>query len=202
MQPREVVMQPETAFDVPRPVLFNPWKHHAGAIRRRIAEAAGAGPAALVGLAPQLLVMGTELMDLYTGPLSAADIAAAVLAQLRDEGRLEAGAYRNWLEANRGYRVLTLPADGSAWVLRFGEEGGRYVHLHPGRWTPHTRRVRANVLKTAVMALSFAGAHGSDPRDVALINRVRREYLGLAPVPALADEGGLGAVIEALREGC
>jgi hypothetical protein len=192
-------MQPESAFDVPPPILFNPWKHHAGAIRRRIAQVAGAGPAALAGLAPQLLVMGTELMDLYTGPLSPADIAAAVLEQLRAEGRQEARAYREWLESNRGYRVLTLPADGSAWVLRVGEEGGRYVHLHPGRWTPHTRRVRANVLKTAVMALAYAGAHGGDPLDVALINRVRREYLGLAPVPTLAAEGGLPAVIEVLR---
>src|SRR5262249_10869938 len=157
---RRVPMQPESAFDVPSPILFNPWKHHAAAVRRRIAEVAGAGPAALAGLAPQLLVMGTELMDLYTGPLSPADIAAAVLALLRDEGRLETGAYREWLESNSGYRVVTLPADDSAWVLRLGEEGGRYVHLHPGRWTPHTRRVRANVLKTAVMALAYAGAHG------------------------------------------
>jgi hypothetical protein len=192
-------MQPEAAFDVPPPVLFNPWKHHAGALRRRVAEAARAGPSALAGLAPQLLVIGTELMDLYTGPLEPAAVAAGVIDQLRGEGRLAAGAYREWLEGNRGYRVLTLPADASAWVLRFGDEGGRYVHVHPGRSTPNTRRVRANVLKTAVMALAYAGAHGGDPLDVALINRARRDYLGLAPVPALADEGGLGAVIEELR---
>jgi hypothetical protein len=190
----------ESAFDVPPPVLFNPWKHHAGALRRRIAEVAAAGPAALGELAPQLLVIGTELMDLYAGPLSPAAIAAAVLSRLEAEGRLEAGAYWDWLEANRGYRVLTLPADGSAWVLRQGEEGGRYVHLHPGRRTPHTHRVRANVLKTAVMALAYAAAHGGDPLDVGLINRVRREYLGLSPVAALAGEGGLAAVIHLLRE--
>ncbi len=191
--------QPESAFDVPPPVLFNAWKHHAGALRRRIAEAAGAGADGLAALAPQLLVIGTELMDLYTGDLSPADIGAGIVDQLRAEGRLDPDVYRRWVEENHGYRVLALPADSSAWVLRFGEEGGRYVHVHPGRWTPHTRRVRANVLKTAVMALADAAARGADPLDVALINRVRREYLGLAPVPALADEGGLGAVIDALR---
>ena len=190
--------QPETVFDVPPPVLFNPWKHHAGALRRRIAEA-GDNPEALAALAPQLLVIGTELMDLYIGALSPADIGAGVIAQLRADGRIEPDAFRNWLEESRGYRVLTLKTDASAWVLRYGEEGGRYVHVHPGRWTPHTRRVRANVLKTAVLALAHAAAEGVDPLNVALINRVRREYLGLAPVPALADEGGLGAVIEALR---
>jgi hypothetical protein len=181
--------------------LFNPWKHHAGAIRRRIAAAASAGPAAVAELAPQLLVIGTELMDLYTGPLSPADVAAGVIRQLTEEDRLDVAPYREWLEGSRGYRVLTLPQDASAWVLRLGDEGGRHVHVHPGRWTPNTRRVRANVLKTAVMALAHAGAHGGDPLDVALINRVRREHLGLAPVPALAGEGGLGAVIEALRDG-
>jgi hypothetical protein len=191
--------QAESAFDVPPPVLFNPWKHHAGALRRRVAEAARAGPEGLAVLAPQLLVIGTELMDLYTGALSPAEIAAGVVAQLRADERLDPEVYRRWLDESRGYRVLTLSDDASSWVLRFGEEGGRYVHVHPGRWTPHTRRVRANVLKTAVLALAQAAAIGADPLDVALINRVRREYLGLSPVPALADEGGLGAVIEALR---
>jgi hypothetical protein len=195
-----MVLQPEPADAVPPPVLFNPWKHHAGALRRRIAATARAGPPALAALAPQLLVIGTELMDLYAGVLSPADIGAGILAQLRTEGRLALDVYREWLEQNRGYRVLTLAADDSAWVLRLGEEGGRFVHVHPGRWTPHTRRVRANVLKTAVMALAYAAAHGGDPLDVALINRVRREYLGLSPVAALAGEGGLAAVIEALRE--
>jgi hypothetical protein len=192
-------MSPESAFDVPPPVLFNPWKHHAGAIRCRIADVAAAGPAALPDLAPQLLVIGSELMDLYSGPLSPADIAGGVVAQLQADGRLDPAAYRDWLEGNRGYRALTLPPDASVWVLRFGEEGGRYVHVHPGRWTPNTCRVRANVLKTAVMVLAYAGVHGGDPLDVALINRVRWEYLDLSPVPALADEGGLGAVIERLR---
>jgi hypothetical protein len=191
--------QPESAFDVPPPVLFNPWKHHAGALRRRIAEAARAGPEGLAALAPQLLVIGTELMDLYTGALSPADIGAGVIAQLRADERLDPDVYRRWLGENRGYRVLTLPEDASAWVLRFGEDGGRYVHVHPGRWTPHTRRVRANVLKTAVMVLAQAAVSGADPLDMAIINRARREYLGLSPVPALADEGGLGAVIEELR---
>jgi hypothetical protein len=194
-------MQPRSADDVSPPVLFNPWKHHAGAIRRRIAATARAGPTAVAELAPRLLVIGTELMDLYTGPLSPADVAAGVIGQLAQEGRLDVAPYRGWLEGNRGYRVLTLPQDASAWVLRLGDEGERHVHVHPGRWTPNTRRVRANVLKTAVMALAYAGALGGDPLDVALINRVRCEHLGLAPVPALAGEGGLGAVIEALRDG-
>jgi len=189
----------ESVDPVPSPVLFNPWKYHAGALRRRIAEIAAAGPPALAELPQQLVVIGTGLMDLYPGYQPPTDIAQAILELLQAEGHLDAVAYRDLLEANRGYRVLSLPADGSAWVLRPGEKGGRHVHIHPGRWTPNTRRVRANVLKTAVMALAYAGAHGGTPLDVGLINHVRDRNLGLPPLRALADQEGLSAVLEALR---
>jgi hypothetical protein len=185
-------------WEAPPPVLLNVWKHHAGAIRRRVAAAAAAGPAALADLPGQLVVVGTELMDLYTGTFTPADIAAKVLAALRAEGRLEPEAYRAWVEEGGNYRVLTFPEDGSRWTLRRGDEA-RYVHVHPGRWSPATRRVRANVLKTAVMVLAYTAVHGGDPRDVVLVNAVRARYLGLSPMRELAGEGGLGAVIDALE---
>jgi hypothetical protein len=186
-------------WDVPAPVLFNPWKHHAGALRQRIADVGRGGAPALAALPPQLLVVGSELMDLYTGALSPAQVGAAVLAQLRAGGQLPLEVYRPWVEANGGYRLLTLPEDGSVWVLRAGKPAGCYVHLHPGRWTPSTRRVRANVLKTAVMVLAHVAAHGGDPLDVGLVNRVRTEHLGLAPIEALTGDQGLQAVLELLR---
>src|SRR5262249_18291481 len=128
--------------EVPEPVLFNTWKHHAGALRQRVAEAAQHGAAALPELSGQLVVMGTELMDLYVGALTPAEIAHKVIADLKAQNRLGPDAYRAWLQANGGYAVLTFPEDGSRWVLRAGAEGGRYVHVHPGRWSPATRRVR------------------------------------------------------------
>jgi hypothetical protein len=182
-------------------VLFNTWKHHAGALRDRVAEAARCGEEGLRELAGRLVVLGTELMDLYTGALTPAEIADRVVALLRAAGRLERAAYRAWVEESGGYAVVTLAEDGSRWVLRRGEEGERYVHVHPARWAPHTRRVRANVLKTAVMVLAHAAAHGDDPLDVRLVNAVRVQYLGLSKVRALADDQGLSAVIEVLRKG-
>jgi hypothetical protein len=189
----------ESAWDVPPPVLFNPWKHHAGALRRRIAAVARGGESALAELPAQLLVIGTELMDLYTGALTPADIAARILAQLAAEGRLAPAAYQAWLAANGGYQVRTFPEDESRWVLRMGEAGGRYVHVHPGRWSPATRRVRANVLKTAVMVLACTSVHGGDPYDVQLVNAVRRQYLGLSPVRAVGRAEGLGLVLAILQ---
>jgi hypothetical protein len=188
-----------SSWEVPAPVLMNTWKHHAGALRQRIRAAVANGPAGLDELAGQMVVIGSELMDLYTGLLTPAEIAARVLALLEAEGRLPVEAYRVWIESNRGYRVLTFVEDGSRWCLRVGDESDRYVHVHPGRWAPQTRRVRANVLKTAVLALAHAGLHGGDPRDRELVNHVRRQYLGLAPVgKELVGDQGLGAMIDVL----
>lgn len=182
--------------DLPSPVLLNCWKHHAGALRQRIDEALNGGD--LDALAKQLVVIGTELMDLYTGDLAASEIATAALRFLEAESLLDEAAYRNWVEGNGGYRVLTV-ADDSQWVLRQGEAGGRYVHVHPARWAPKTQRVRANVLKTAVMVVAYVKAHGGDPLDKQVVNQVRQQYLGLSPVGRLADDRGLATVIAVLQ---
>src|SRR5262249_28302452 len=152
-------------WDVPSPVLFNLWKHHAQALRRQIQDAAAAGESGLVALPGRLLVVGSELMDLYTGPLTPAEIGREVLAQLQTDNQLERETYSRWIAENGGYRLLTFAADGSVWVLRYADKDERYVHVHPGRWTPQTRRVRANVVKTAVMVLAHAAVHGGDVLD-------------------------------------
>jgi hypothetical protein len=175
--------------------LFNTWKHHAGALRQRLDDVRAAGVSALGVLPEQLLVMGTELMDLYTGTLTPAEIGARVLEMLRAEDRLTWAKYHPWIEQNGGYRMLTF-ADETQWVLRAGAEDDRYVHLHPGRWTLHTRRVRANVLKTAIMVLAHTAIHGGDPRDVAVINKVRQQYLGMAPIRELVGDQGLGVILD------
>jgi hypothetical protein len=90
---------------------------------------------------------------------------------------------------------VTVPQDGSRWVLRLGDETGRYVHVHPARRAPHTRRVRANVLKTAILVPADAAVHGGDPFDIARINQVRGQYLGLSPIIKLEPDEGLGAML-------
>jgi hypothetical protein len=182
--------------EIPLPVLLNPWKHHAGALRQRIAACANDND--LNQIARQSVVIGTDLMDLYVGNLTPSAIAEQVLKVLSNEYLLAFDAYRNWLTATGGYRSLPLD-DQSLWVLRLGAQPGRYVHIHPGRRSPHTRRVRANMLKTAVIVLAHVQVHGGDPYDVRLINEVRQR-LGLSPVPAVAGDEGLGCLISVLRQ--
>jgi hypothetical protein len=186
-------------LEVLPPVLFNTYKHHAGALRVRIRDLARQGEAALDQLTGQTVVLGTKLMDLYTGSLWPIDISRKVIDLLTKENHLALPLFRIWIAEQGGYAVLTLPEDDSRWVLRLGEDQ-RYVHLHPGRWSPATLRVRANVLKTAFAVLVSTGIHGGDPMEPDAINRVRAEYLKLPPLgKAPEEELGLGVMIDLLR---
>jgi hypothetical protein len=189
-----------STWDVPSPVLLNPHKHHAGFLRERIVQAVAEGRDGLGALAGELVVVGTKLMDLYHGPFAPREIGEKTKAQLKNGGQDTRDAFRAWIEAAGGYRVIEFTEDTSKWVLRFGDEGDRFVHVHPARYSPFTIRVRANVLTTAVLALAYIKLQGGDPLSRSVVNAVRRDYLGLAPVgrDPSGDEG-IGAVIELLR---
>ena len=184
--------------DIPPPILFNPHKHHAGFLRERVRQAVAED--GLRTLADELVVVGGKLMDLYHGPFSPREIADQVMTHLRKAGHDNPPAFRAWVAASDGYRVIEFPEDTSQWVLRAGNEDDRFVHLHPARYSPFTIRIRANVLTTAVMSLAYTGRHGGDPLSRPVVNAVRRDYLGLAPVgrDPSGDEG-IGSVIELLR---
>jgi hypothetical protein len=189
----------ESSYEVPPPILFNTWKHHAAAIRHRIGSLVEGEASSLNVLSRELLVIGSELMDLYMGALLPAEIARGIIAILERQSRLEISSYRAWIAGGKGYRVETLAEDGSEWVLRMGDEAGRYVHIHPARWAPLTRRVRANVLKTAIMVSAYVQVSGGDPNDIQLINAVRAQYLEMSPMGKLSMDEGLGLLLDALR---
>ncbi|HEY1191055.1 MAG TPA: hypothetical protein VGE74_25705 [Gemmata sp.] len=182
---------------LPHPALLNTWKHHAGWIRSRIAAAVRAGSAGVAALPAEMVVIGTRLMDLYTGPHAPAEVAEFVFAELRAQGRFAFGSLSAWL-AERGEYAMTELPDGSKWAIRLGPTNGRYIHLHPGRRAPHTMRVQANALRSAVVAHAQARLVGASPTDLGVVNEARTRYLGLLPVRELTGTSGLGAVIAAL----
>lgn len=196
-----LVLPPGVRFvmtdDLPHPALLNTWKHHAGWICSRIAEAASAGSAAVAALPTEMAVVGSRLMDLYTGSHAPAQIAESAFADLNARNVFEFEPLARWLSEQGGYALFALP-DGSKWTVRLGPADGRYIHLHPGRWVPHTMRVQANTLRSAVMAHAHAKLVGADASDLAVVNEARKRYLGLLPVRELTGESGLGAVISAL----
>ena len=72
-----------TAIEVLRPVLYNTFKHHAVALRHRVEEVVAGGEAALIDICAQLAVLGTRLMDMYTGPMTPREVSGWVIDELR-----------------------------------------------------------------------------------------------------------------------
>ncbi|OWK44475.1 hypothetical protein FRUB_02407 [Fimbriiglobus ruber] len=165
----------------------------------RALDAAADGENAIRRLADEMVVIGTRLMDWYHGPLSPDAIGARVLAQLADADRLAVEPFRVWVDANAGYALVTLTDDGSRWTLRLGPEDGRYIHLHPARYSPGTTRVQANTLKTALLSFAVAKQTERDPADVAVVNEARARYLALPPIPSLDVGTGLGELIGLMK---
>ena len=190
-----------TPLEVLPPVMFNTYKHHAGSLRARLRTLAIDDRAGFADAVRAADVLGTRLMDLYTGNLTPRDLSVWVRDDLAATGRLDPEAFRAWIVGSEEYAVLTHPDDGSRWVLRTGDEAKRFVHLHPARWSPSSMRVKATVLKTAYAVLAFTRTHGGDPLDRAVIDEVRSTYLALPPLGRDLDADlGLGAVLGVLRE--
>jgi len=183
--------------DLPFPALLNCWKHHAGWVRARVERAAREGEAAVAELPREMLVVGTRLMDFYTGALAPAEIAEDIFAHLDARGAREFAALSEWLAGSDGYVVLEV-RDGSRWAVRLGPEAGRYVHLHPARRSVHTLRVHANALRTAALVVAHAGRLEAAV-SLKLANEVRARYLALEPMRELCADGGVGAVLAALE---
>lgn len=180
--------------NLPQPILFHPLKHHLGHIREFVHSHANAEYAFLIA---QLKTIGSSQLDLYLCKLSAQQIAYETILYLQKHHTLEPGAYQLYLSGSKAnYGLITL-SDESKWVLRWGVVEGRHVHLHPARYSQHTLRVKANTLKTAV-AVCIAVKRYKQPQDLQLVNQVRTQWLGLAPIPNFPPDGALAKLIERL----
>jgi hypothetical protein len=58
--------------------------------------------------------------------------------------------FRKWVEQNNGYRLFQL-SDESIWTIRISKGNiEQYIHIHPGRYSPLSMRVKSESLKTAI----------------------------------------------------
>lgn len=143
-----------------------------------------------------LLPIGASQMDVYTGDLSVENILAEIHSFLIANHHLtDKHSYARWIDHQGGFGTVVL-SDGSRWILRVIDSDA-YVHIHPGRYSPHTVRVKANAWKTAIATLLVA-RHRGQSIDLRLVNEVRAEGLGLSPVRALDEDGELGRLLRLL----
>jgi len=180
------------------PFKLNCWKHHAGFIAKQIKQIKSEEE--LRNIPSLLLKIGESQMDLYLGKLTPFEITGFTKNFLKENEVFKYESYEQWLfSEGKEYRLITLP-DKSTWTLRMGNQKENYIHIHPGRYSVHTIRVRALTLKTAVCLLFWAKAHGGSPFEVPLVNEIRKEYLNASPLKDISSHYGLGKLITIFAE--
>jgi hypothetical protein len=107
--------------------------------------------------------------------------------------------YKKWLFEKRSEYKLIEISDSSVWTLRLGNQE-RYVHIHPGRYSPFTLRVKALTLKTAIAVLIIKHEKSFPLMDTLQINEVRKEILNSPPVKKNTSNSAVVRVINILSD--
>ena len=185
---------------VPEPFLINPLKHHAGYISGFIKEIIACRECGNEKLKNGLILIGKSQTDLYTGKETLPEITRQIGGFLENDGLTAENRYMTWLEAEKpGYRRMTL-RDGSEWILLPGKTPGRWIHIHPARYSRYSLRVRAETLKTAIAVIYHCRKHGLYHFDLDVVNRVRTGLLNQSPMKELSPLRGTGKIISIIAE--
>jgi len=180
------------------PVKLNCWKHHAGFVRKQIHSVQNTQE--IDKLNSILRKIGDSQMDLYYGEHSAQEISSQIVMCLKRGNYFLPEQYKKWLsEHDKEYQLIEL-SDKSIWTLRLGEKIEGYVHIHPGRYSPLTIRVRATTLKTAILVLCLNKLGEIELINTETINQIRKKYLSETPIKSLAKASGLQKIIDLLSK--
>ena len=179
---------------IPPPINLNCWKHHAGFIKKQIESVKEIKD--LDQLKVYLLKIGESQMDLYFGEYSPAKISEQILDYLHSKKILSSSQYQDWLSKDgKDYQLVELK-DKSIWTLRLGDDAERYVHIHPGRYSPSTVRVKATTLKTAIFLFCFEQLGEIKSFETETVNNIRKKYLNEPPLKSFSTASGLGRLID------
>jgi hypothetical protein len=184
-------------FQIPEPFQFNPLKHHLAFIQEYIASKLADGiridSRALAG---EVRHIGTSVMDVYTGFLSVRDICGEIYKYLRMNNLDEIKSFSGWTGIRyNDFKTVSL-SDTSQWMLKYHNDKSRFVHLFPARLSPHSFRVKANTLKSAILYYILVGKDFITGED---LNKAR-SMMGLSPVKNTAEAEAITEMIEILRK--
>ncbi len=176
-------------FEELSPVAFNPYKHHLGFLKQKIQEWK-TQPWDQVH--HEILLIGTNLIDVYHGDLTVKQIFEQVLDFSEKKGLTDAIKLDEWL-GHHEYRKIML-SDRSQWVVRQGQKPAYFLHIHPAKHSPYTNRIRASTLKTAI-ALYVVGLPLQEGKlHLPAVNHIREEKLGLSPIKNIEHGKGISLV--------
>jgi len=179
------------------PLKLNALKHHLPYLKSRIDQWAGYG---WDTIRKELLELGGNQFDVYTGNLSQEDICDDIDQYLTKNHICSRDDLHQWL-GRQGYRTVTI-SDNSRWVIRESVSGPDYAHIHPARNQPGVKRIKANHLKTAVALICENNGNGkpSPEFSTSQINTIRITRLGLSPVKSIEDSTKILEMVRFLLE--
>ncbi len=178
------------------PLLFNQMKHHLGFIRQYISvNCVPENRIKKDSLIKDIKRLGGSVMDIYTGLLSSEKISLEITDYLNSGRLVEKNLFAAWAGRDeKEFRIISL-SDNSQWTLKYYDNDIRYVHLFPARYSPHSFRVKANTLKSAILYQVFIGKDLVTEND---LNKARG-FTGLSPVKDMVDAEAITEMIEILR---
>jgi len=187
----------DTFLHIPEPVLFNPLKHYLPFIKEFVSSRTlTINDPRLKELTRELKHIGTCVMDIYTGNLSQEGIFKEILEFLETNNLKGKEAYKSWAGTDfDDYRIVTL-SDASQWTLKYHNNETMYIHIFPARSSPHSFRVKANTLKSAILYIIIFGKDFVSDDDL----NAARALMGLSPVKEVADAEAVTEMIEILRK--
>jgi hypothetical protein len=184
-------------YTITEPFQFNPLKHHLSYIKEfisgKLSEEEGINIKTLV---KEVRHIGTSVMDIYTGNLSVLELCSEITDYLQKNRLDRIGSFSEWTGKGFGDFKTIAISDRSVWTLKYHSDEKRFVHLFPARLSPHSFRVKANTLKSALLYYIIIGKDFISRAD---LNNAR-QYLGLSPVKDTAEAEAITEMIEILRE--
>jgi hypothetical protein len=179
---------------IPLPFLFNPLKHHLGFIKDYISDKTKTQTDTQT-FSKDLKHLGGSLMDVYSGPLATDDIIAELNIFLQNNNLIGKDDFIRWAGSGpKDFRTLKL-SDDSQWVVKYFDNELRFVHSFPARYSPHSFRVKANTLKSAILYTILVGKDFVTEDDLNLA----RAASGLSPIKDIVDTEAITEMIELLR---
>ena len=182
-------------YHIPSPFVFNAQKHHAGFLRNFISEAFRYGliKAELLNFVQKI---GNSMIDIYYGALSIDDVITEIRNQLVAEEHFEKEAFENFINKAPGAFVNINISDTSVWTLLIGNDHECYIHIHPARQSPHTLRVGALALKTALILKIYYSSRIESGDLVFMVNEVRQNFLDESPIKNISYTKNLMRVMK------
>lgn len=171
------------------PVTFNPHKHHLGFLKTQI-KIWQTLPWEVVE--NELLLIGTNLIDIYCGKLTLKDINRECLQFALKEKLSSEEKLKKWLYPKEFRK--TIFSDGSEWVIKQGQHSSRYLHIHPAKYSAFTVRVRGTTLKTVVALKIFSTPKNQEQLTLQQVNQIRSEKIALSPVKTLEKGKGIARI--------